>query len=387
MVQHLINIVEDKTYIKVIGNLVFSNVGQESQNSNTNYRKLLLPWNTRLRIAKQIISASIFEYVESHADQFETIVDPKIFEEVGGDEQVLQQLHDFLQLALSCTQYEIERRPYMTDVARELVRIDDFSLRPSVRKAERESSFLKNGSMLLEDFIASCDGKSSPIHTYSADELVKATDNFDPSCLISEDSFFQLFRGFLDDGSVLIKKYFQGPWPIEVEVTSMASHDIIILMQMSTHKNVLKLLGCCLEFSIPALVLEYVAKGVLDHHGCLGDTESLPRKTRMLIAKKVANALAYLHIAFSRPIIHRDLNPTCIFLDDDYFPKLSNFSLSITIPPQQLHVEDDVKGTYRYADPTYMATGYITEKQIFIALVLPIAYMFQKGGKREIILG
>ncbi|XP_068322822.1 non-functional pseudokinase ZED1-like [Pyrus communis] len=237
-----------------------------------------------------------------------------------------------------------------------------FSLRPSIRKVERESSVLKNGSMLLEDLIASCDGESNPIRTYSADELVKATDNFHPSCLISEDLSFQVFRGFLDDRSVLIKKYFEGRWLSEAKVTSMAIRDIIISMQMSTHKNALKLLGCCLEFSIPALVLEYAAKGVLDHHGGLGFSRSLPWKTRMLIAKKVANALAYLHTAFPRPIIHRDLKPACIFLDDDYLPKLSDFSLSITIPPQQLHVEDSVRGTPRYVDPTYLATGYLTEK-------------------------
>ncbi|XP_068325417.1 serine/threonine-protein kinase ZRK1-like [Pyrus communis] len=237
-----------------------------------------------------------------------------------------------------------------------------FSLRPSVRRVERESSVLKNGSMLLEDLIASCDGESNPIRTYSADELVKATDNFHPSCLISEDAFYQVFRGFLDDRSVLIKKYFEGRSHGDDEVTSMAIRDIIVSMQMSTHKNALKLLGCCLEFSIPALVLEYAAKRVFDPYGGLGFSGSLPWKTRMLIAKKVANALAYLHTAFPRPIIHRDLNSSSIFLGHDYVPKLTNFSLSISIPPMQSHVEDLPKGTFGYLDPSYMKSGYITEK-------------------------
>ncbi|CAB4290740.1 unnamed protein product [Prunus armeniaca] len=74
--------------------------------------------------------SSVIDYMKSHAYQHQTIVDPKILEEVGGNKQVEQQLHDFLELALSCTQDEIEGRPYMSNVARELVRIDE-SILPS----------------------------------------------------------------------------------------------------------------------------------------------------------------------------------------------------------------------------------------------------------------
>ncbi|BFG42137.1 hypothetical protein CerSpe_284110 [Prunus speciosa] len=56
--------------------------------------------------------------------QIETIADPKILEEVRGDEQAQQQLQDFLALALLCIQDESEGRPDMIDVAKELVRID-----------------------------------------------------------------------------------------------------------------------------------------------------------------------------------------------------------------------------------------------------------------------
>ncbi|CAB4290780.1 unnamed protein product [Prunus armeniaca] len=61
-----------------------------------------------------------------------------------------------------------------------------FSLFPrsSKNKKERERSFLDNGSILLEDTIASCDGKSNPIRSYSAAELVRATNNFDLSRII-----------------------------------------------------------------------------------------------------------------------------------------------------------------------------------------------------------
>lgn len=151
-------------------------------------------------------------------------------------------------------------------------------------------------------------------------------------------------------------------WLAEEDTRSMAIRDIVISTQMSSHKNVLKLLGCCLESPIPALVHEYAAKGVLNFEGGYGDNESLPWKARLRIAKQLANAITYLHTAFPRPIIYRDLKPNCIFLDNDYVPKLCNFSISITIPPMRSHVHDDVKGTPGYLDPTYLANNSISEK-------------------------
>ncbi|KAK9943113.1 hypothetical protein M0R45_008732 [Rubus argutus] len=114
---------------------------------------------------------------------------------------------------------------------------------------------------------------------------------------------------------------------------------------MSNHKNVLKLLGC-LEFPIPALVHEYATIGVLNNENAFGDNESLTWKARLRIAKQLANALTYLHTAFPRPVILRDLRPSCIFLDSGYVPKLSYFALSITIPPMKSHAEDEPKGAF-----------------------------------------
>ncbi|CAL2279448.1 unnamed protein product [Prunus armeniaca] len=133
--------------------------------------------------------------------------------------------------------------------------------------------------MLLKDLIASCDGKSHPIRCYSAAEIIRATNNFDPSCVI--DRLHDMYRGILDDRTVIINKYRH--W------VDGAIRDIIISMQMSTHKNSLKLLGCCLEFDTPALVFENARKGGPNDDGSLAvDNELLPWKTRLHIAKQLA---------------------------------------------------------------------------------------------------
>ncbi|PQQ22006.1 non-functional pseudokinase ZED1 isoform X1 [Prunus yedoensis var. nudiflora] len=195
-----------------------------------------------------------------------------------------------------------------------------------MKSEERKRSFLKNGSILLEDLIASCDGKSNPIRCYSIAELIRATNNFDPSCII-DDLHFDMYRGILDNRRVIIKKY---------RHRDRAIRDIIISMQMSTHKNSLKLLGCCLEFDTSTLVLENAGKGGLNYDGSLVvDNELLPWKTRLRIARRVTSR--------------------CILLDDDYVPKLFDFSFSITIAPDQLYVEENFSAqTPGYTDPTYL---------------------------------
>lgn len=94
----------------------------------------------------------------------------------------------------------------------------------------------------------------------------------------------------------------------------------IITTQMSSHKNVLKLLGCCLEFPVPVLVHEFAKNGALNDQGGFGDNEILSWKTRLRIAKKLANAITYLHTALCRSVIHRDIRPSCVFWTITWFP-------------------------------------------------------------------
>ena len=112
----------------------------------------------------------------------------------------------------------------------------------------------------------------------------------------------------------------------------------------------MKLLGYCLEFPVPVLVLENAKNGALNDQGGFGANEYLPWKIRLQVAKELANALKYLHTALSRPIIHRDIRPNSVFLDHDFVPKFGNYSLAITIPPDQSHSIDTVKGDLSHID-------------------------------------
>ncbi|KAG7566077.1 Protein kinase-like domain superfamily [Arabidopsis suecica] len=225
------------------------------------------------------------------------------------------------------------------------------------KKKQQKINFHKNGSLLLEELIASSGGKYNPIRTFSSDQILQATNHFDWSYAIGEDRFV-LYKGTIENRTVLIKYYKDEPFNFDAD---NFYRDIAVSSMMSSHKNVLKLLGCCLEFPRPVLVCEYPENGALAYLGGAAVIKPLAWNVRLRIAKEIADAVTYLHTEFPRTIIHRDLKLTNIFLGENWTAKLSSFSLSIPIPEGESGVNDMVCGTQGFGEPQYISTGFVTE--------------------------
>ncbi|CAF2265683.1 serine/threonine-protein kinase ZRK1-like [Brassica napus] len=232
------------------------------------------------------------------------------------------------------------------------------------RKKEKDKArkcFLENGSMFLEQLIADCNGISNPIRMFSSDQISKATNHFDPMCSLPHiSSYFTWYKGIIEGRSYVIKRFIH---PLVGE-EERAYSDIALSARVSNnHSGFLKLIGSCLEFPYPVLVFEDLEYTPLNIRGSVGSEDGplLPWNVRLKIAKEVATAITYLHTAFPRIILHRDIKAANVFLDKNWKASLTDFSSAVTLPEGKSWVEEMVLGTMGYVDCYYMATGIVTE--------------------------
>ncbi|KAK1433540.1 hypothetical protein QVD17_10451 [Tagetes erecta] len=198
-----------------------------------------------------------------------------------------------------------------------------------------------------------------PLRQFFYSELLEATDGFSDPSFVAEGKLWVVYRGVLKDGLVVAIKQlkFSGShgdvdFCKEVKVLSCAQH-----------KNVVLLVGFCIEGNKRLLVYEYVCNGSLDIHLHVKKRTYLDWPSRLKIAIGTATGLRYLHEDCRVGcIVHRDMRPKNILLTHDYEPLVADFGLVSLHSEHDIRDDERVVGTSGYLAPEYFNGGIITEK-------------------------
>ncbi|CAL9236684.1 unnamed protein product [Arabidopsis halleri] len=197
-------------------------------------------------------------------------------------------------------------------------------------------------------------------HWFTLRDLELATNRFAAVNVLGEGGYGVVYRGKLVNGTeVAVKKLLnnlgQAEKEFRVEVEAIGH---------VRHKNLVRLLGYCIEGVHRMLVYEYVNSGNLEQwlHGAMRQHGNLTWEARMKIITGTAQALAYLHEAIEPKVVHRDIKASNILIDDEFNAKLSDFGLAKLLDSGESHITTRVMGTFGYVAPEYANTGLLNEK-------------------------
>ncbi|KAH9802956.1 G-type lectin S-receptor-like serine/threonine-protein kinase [Citrus sinensis] len=239
------------------------------------------------------------------------------------------------------------------------------SLNKSMNLKECEAECLKNPNEFCKgDKTGSRKSRDSLLPFFSLASVSAATNNFGVENKLGEGGFGPVYKS--GQGLEEFKN--------EIKLTAKLQH-----------RNLVRLLGCCVEQGENVLIYEYLPNKSLDSF--LFDTTKeglLGWGARIRIIEGIAQGLLYLHQYSRLRVIHRDLKPSNILLDSNMIPKISDFGLARMFGGDELQSNTKrIVGTYGYMSPEYAIHGFFSIKSdVFSFGVLLLETLSSKRSTR-----
>ncbi|KAL3519538.1 hypothetical protein ACH5RR_017687 [Cinchona calisaya] len=208
---------------------------------------------------------------------------------------------------------------------------------------------------------------------YNFTSIQAATNNFSDDNKVGKGGFGQVYKGTLPNGEeIAVKRLSRG----SMQGLEEFKNEIVLVANLQ-HKNLVRLLGFCIDGEEKLLIYEFVPNNSLDYF--LFEPEKqhiLDWSRRYKIIEGIARGLLYLHEDSRLKVIHRDLKASNILLDIDMNPKIADFGMARLFGTDQSAATTNIiAGTYGYMAPEYAMRGHFSTKSdvySFGVLVLEI---------------
>ncbi|XP_027152028.1 probable LRR receptor-like serine/threonine-protein kinase At3g47570 [Coffea eugenioides] len=209
-------------------------------------------------------------------------------------------------------------------------------------------------------------------------ELRHITNGFSESNLLGSGSFGSVYKGICENGMVWAIKVFD----LQLEGAFKSFDRECEVLSCLRHRNLTRVITACSSLDFKALVLEYMPNGSLEkwlhvnHH-------VLSIKQRLGIMIDVASGLEYLHYGYSMPIVHCDLKPSNILLDEDIVGHICDFGIAKLLGDGEYVIQTKTLATFGYIAPEYGLEGLISTRSDVYSFGIILMETFTKRKPKD----
>ncbi|XP_072992568.1 G-type lectin S-receptor-like serine/threonine-protein kinase At2g19130 [Typha latifolia] len=191
--------------------------------------------------------------------------------------------------------------------------------------------------------------------------------------------FGTVFKGILPDSTPIAVKKLEGSRQGEKQFRAE-----VATLGLIQHVNLVRLRGFCAEGDRRLLVYDYMPRGSLDSYLFRSSSQILDWSQRYKIAVGIARGLAYLHEKCRECIIHCDIKPENILLDEELCPKVADFGMAKLIGHEFSRALTTLRGTLGYLAPEWIAGTAITPKSDVYSFGMLLLEIISGKRNREV---
>ncbi|KAL6331948.1 hypothetical protein AAG906_020299 [Vitis piasezkii] len=191
----------------------------------------------------------------------------------------------------------------------------------------------------------------------SYQELRHATNDFSEANILGVGSFGSVFKGLLSEGTLVAVKVLN----LQLEGAFKSFDAECKVLARVRHRNLVKVITSCSNPELRALVLQYMPNGSLEKW-LYSFNYSLSLFQRVSIMLDVALALEYLHHGQSEPVVHCDLKPSNVLLDDEMVAHVGDFGIAKILAEKKTLTQTKTLGTLGYIAPEYGLEGRVSSR-------------------------